>query len=199
MKEIKITNKRVLALFKETEKFDLGLGKILNYRNCDENNYKEYSEIMTSDQCLKDKINMRDAWSITHRVNFLFGETPGACYFLDNFKKITNYDHYYTSGYSPYGFVGWHSDADVNGWYLQVTYCTGDQGYFRYYDRECDKIVTLKDTSGWTVRAVELKKDYDNMFWHCIVTSQPRYSFLLFFDDKDKFLLAQKALTDDIQ
>lgn len=196
LKELTVKNQRVLDLFRETEQYDLGVGQTLRHRNCTEENYLECGERATSEQYLKDMIAAQDPGHITHGVNFIFGETPGAEHFLKNFKEVVNFDQYYTSGYVPHGFVGWHSDGDTGGWYLMVTYCTGDQGFFRYYDRDNDSIVTLEDQPGWAVRTVELKKDYDNMFWHCALSHQPRYTFLLLFNDYDKFLVAQEAVVN---
>ena len=192
LKEITVKNQRVLDLFQRTEQYDHSQGLSLRYRNCTADNHLECGERATSEQYLQDLIAQRDPGNIQHSVNFIFGETPAAAEFFKEIREVVNYDQYYTSGYVPHGFVGWHSDGDVEGWYIMITYCTGSQGFFRYKDG--DSIVTLNDQPGWAVRTVELKKDYDNMFWHCALSQVPRYTFLMSFDDYDKFLVATEAL-----
>lgn len=56
------------------------------------------------------------------------------------------------SYYPPGGFVGWHTNFDANAYQILFTWSETGDGYFRYYDKAQDKIVTIQDKPGWQCR-----------------------------------------------
>ena len=142
---------------------------------------------------LRDKLAEKDVgFRIEYSYNAIVGESEGGAYLFNKLKPLTDFDEYYTSGYDPRGFVGWHSDGDIGGWYIMMTYNSQGQGFFRYYDKDTDSVVTMPDTPGWMVRAMELPNDPERVFWHCAAADSPRFTFILLFKDHAKFVAAVK-------
>ena len=56
------------------------------------------------------------------------------------------------SYYPPGGFVGWHTNFDANAYQILFTWSETGDGYFRYYDKQKDEIVTIQDVPGWQCR-----------------------------------------------
>lgn len=56
------------------------------------------------------------------------------------------------SYYPPGGFVGWHTNYDANAYQILFTWSETGDGYFRYYDKQKDEIVTIQDVPGWQCR-----------------------------------------------
>ena len=56
------------------------------------------------------------------------------------------------SYYPPGGFVGWHTNYDANAYQILFTWSETGDGYFRYYDKQKDEIVTIQDVAGWQCR-----------------------------------------------
>ena len=193
LKELTVKNQRVLDLFKETESMDLVGGQTIRSRGFDPADHRAAAENACSDQYLIDKLNNKDTgFRIEHSSNILIGETPGGKHFLDSMQEILHHDGFYTSGYIPHGFVGWHSDGDIGGWYVMISYSPEQKGFFKYKDIESGDIITLNDHAPWMTRAVELPSDPDRVFWHCTATTGNRFTFLLLFKEHEKF---QRALT----
>src|SRR6056300_300885 len=55
------------------------------------------------------------------------------------------------SYYPPGGFVCWHTNYDASAYQVLFTWSDGN-GYFRYYDKEQDKVVHIPDVKGWQCR-----------------------------------------------
>lgn len=79
------------------------------------------------------------------------------------------------------GFMGWHTNSDVPGIKICITYSTGDSSsYFKYVEMTSSgpKIITDWDNNGWTVRVFEISNDPKKYFWHCASASNsPRITF----------------------
>lgn len=76
--------------------------------------------------------------------------------------------------YPPGGFMGWHTNSNMEGWRVYATRCEEDnKSYFRYYKN--GKTITEWEQKGWNFRAFEVKKG--NLYWHCVYTDADRYSF----------------------
>jgi len=56
------------------------------------------------------------------------------------------------SYYPPKGFVGWHTNFDASAYQILFTWSETGDGYFKYYDKEKDEIVTIQDKPGWQCR-----------------------------------------------
>lgn len=190
---INVKNKQINQIYKETQSMDLDAGQTLRDRGFVD--YDSCVEHACSEEYLANKLHNNDiGFHIEHSSNILIGETPGGEYLLNKFKDILHYDQYYTSGYVPRGFVGWHSDEDISGWYLMITYSPAGAGFFRYRNNITGKIVTLPDTPGWMTRAVELPSDRDRVFWHCAAADNNRYTFLLLYKNYNAFESAVNML-----
>jgi len=71
------------------------------------------------------------------------------------------------SYYPPGGFVGWHTNWDASAYQVLFTWSTGD-GYFSYYDKEKDEMITIQDVPGWQCRHYYFgpKEEPENLCWH---------------------------------
>lgn len=126
--------------------------------------------------------------------NKVIGETEAGKFLLDNMKVLFNYDGFYTSGYDPYGFVGWHSDTDIFGDYIFVVYQKDKEGYLRYKDPDTGDIITLNQEPGWHIYSHRLGTKKTDTVWHCAWSNSARYTFLLRFDTSTKLENAIKIL-----
>ena len=53
-----------------------------------------------------------------------------------------------TSYYPPNGFVGWHTNWNASAYQIILTWSEEGDGYFSYYDRKSDTIITEPDVKG---------------------------------------------------
>jgi len=72
------------------------------------------------------------------------------------------------SYYPPGGFVGWHTNYDANAYQVLFTWSETGDGYFRYYDKQKDEIVTIQDVPGWQARHYYFgaEQEEDLHCWH---------------------------------
>ena len=56
--------------------------------------------------------------------------------------------NYYPTG----GFVGWHTNWNASAYQILFTWSRTGNGYFKYYDKQKDEIVTIQDVPGWQCR-----------------------------------------------
>ena len=55
--------------------------------------------------------------------------------------------------YAPDHYFGWHDNRNSPGW--QLVFCWSDdaaKGYWRHVEPETGKIVTIRDTPGWSLK-----------------------------------------------
>ena len=78
--------------------------------------------------------------------------------------------------YPPGGFVGWHTNWDANAYQILFTWSLDGNGYFRYYDKANDEIVTLSDVPGWQCRHFYFgaKEEPEHHCWHTAFTVSER-------------------------
>jgi hypothetical protein len=71
------------------------------------------------------------------------------------------------SYYPPGGFVCWHTNYDASAYQVLFTWSDGN-GYFRYYDKEQDKVVHIPDVKGWQCRHYYFgpENEPENHCWH---------------------------------
>jgi len=82
-----------------------------------------------------------DKWAgYMQRVKFDFAAEIGA-----HTSALLNF---YPAG----GFVGWHTNWNANAYQILFTYSKTGSGYFSYYDKKLDEIVTIQDKKGWQAR-----------------------------------------------
>tara|TARA_B100001769_G_scaffold195119_1_gene155543 strand:+ start:24486 stop:25544 length:1059 start_codon:yes stop_codon:yes gene_type:complete len=116
---------------------------------------------------------------------------------IKKLNEIEGDGFYFPSGfyyYPPNGACGWHTNANLVGKRVYLTYAEEEnKSFFRYYDSEKDEIVTKYDKKGWNINSfnVENNNDGGNCFWHCVGSNTNRISlgFRLvknthFFEDK---------------
>lgn len=70
------------------------------------------------------------------------------------------------SYYPPGGFVCWHTNHDANAYQILFTWSKDGDGYFKYYDKEKDEIVTIQDKKGWQARHYYFGRE-DEPEHHC--------------------------------
>jgi hypothetical protein len=76
--------------------------------------------------------------------------------------------------YPPKGFMGWHTNSNMEGWRVYASWAEEDkQSFFRYSHK--NKVLTEWEDKGWNFRAFQVKKP--NLYWHCVYTDCNRYSF----------------------
>lgn len=77
--------------------------------------------------------------------------------------------------YPKNGYMGWHTNANVQGFRLYCTHApTSRQSYFRYMDPVTQKIETSWDSSGWNFKC--FRTDLEPL-WHCVYSETDRISF----------------------
>ena len=70
--------------------------------------------------------------------------------------------------YAPDHFYGWHDNRCDPGW--NILFCWSDgaaKGYWRHVDPDTGRIVTIRDTPGWSVKANFLGHDPGQRLKHC--------------------------------
>lgn len=190
--EITITNNQVLQVLEDTKHKEFNFAcrcKGFSYED-----YEKISTFSTSEEYL-DKV-LDSAEKIEYSYNNIIGETIAGKYLLDKLKPILNFEKYYTSGYDPKGFVGWHHDADILGYYIMLTYAEGTSGCFKYRDTTSNEVIVINDIEGWHAKGVKIGTRLDDIFWHCAITTDKRYTFLLHYSKKQDFEKAIKILND---
>ena len=76
--------------------------------------------------------------------------------------------------YPPKGYMGWHTNSNMEGWRVYASWAAEDKkSFFRYFHK--NKIWTEWEDKGWNFRAFEVKKA--SPYWHCVYTDCDRYSF----------------------
>lgn len=96
------------------------------------------------------------------------------------------------SFYPPSGYVGWHTNWDANAYQVLFTWSMNGDGYFRYYDKSNDKIVTIPDVPGWQCRHYYFgaKEEPEHHCWHAAYAGCDRLTLAY------KFVNGTKANTE---
>lgn len=191
IENINITNKEILSVLDNAVNMDLSGDKGSKIKGFTDGEYHVAVEYAVSKTYLEKRLQNIDP-KIEFAFNLVIGETEGGTYILNQLKSILQFDGFYTSGYKPCGFVGWHSDTDIHGYYLMLTYSVEGNGFFRYLQDK--NVVTLHDNKGWMIRAMKLGDNEENAVWHCAVAYCPRFTFLLRFDSFEKYTKALNIL-----
>ena len=77
--------------------------------------------------------------------------------------------------YPPNGFMGWHTNANVQGFRLYCSHApVPGASYFRYQNPTTKAIVTSWDEAGWNFRC--FRTDLEPL-WHCVYSETDRISF----------------------
>lgn len=78
--------------------------------------------------------------------------------------------------YPPGGFVGWHTNWNANCYQILFTWSKSGNGYFKYYDKKKNEIVTIQDVPGWQCRHFYFgrKDELDHHCWHAAYAGEDR-------------------------
>lgn len=193
-KVIDVINDLMLFYLFKTEDLNLSGESSCKYKGFEIENYKTALEKAISTDYLNQRLRDIHNPKIEIAYNKIIGETAGGKFLLDNSKSLLDYDGYYTSGYDPYGFVGWHSDTDIFGNYIFIVYQQDKEGYYRYRDPNTNEIITLEQQVGWNIYSHRLGAKKNDTVWHCAWSETPRFTFLLRFDTDEKLNNAIKIL-----
>jgi hypothetical protein len=90
-----------------------------------------------------------------------------------------------TNYYPPGGFVGWHTNWDACCYQVLFTWSRTGDGYFRYYDKENDEMITIEDKPGWQARHFYFgrKDEIKYHCWHSAYTWSERITLAYKFDN----------------
>lgn len=90
--------------------------------------------------------------------------------------------------YMPSDYMGWHNNWDCPGYNILINYNPEGKGWFKYYDKREDEIITLHDTPGWSAKVGYYggkHESEDLHYWHCAGSDSPRHTFGMVIPDKD--------------
>jgi hypothetical protein len=184
---IEVNNEKVLYWLLQAESMNLSGNNPIRFRGFEQNdNYEEIRDYCLSKEYLDKRLENIDHCKIEYSCNKLIGETEGGGYLLDKLKTIIDYTEYYTSGCSPRGFVGWHSDSDITGYYISFVYQGETNGILKYRHPQTKEIIDFVNTPGWNVFAYKLGETINDTMWHASVSESDRYSFLIKFDTEEE-------------
>ena len=144
-------------------------------------NYDKILEYSTDNKSLTDLL--KNIPFTKYSFNKIFGETEAGTYFKNTVGKLLKPDRYYTSAYIPYGFVGWHCDDDVCGYYMMFSYSELGKGFFKARDPVTGYIHTDIDKAGWSLKVGKIGNEPEEKVWHCVASKCNRYTFILVFNE----------------
>lgn len=88
--------------------------------------------------------------------------------------------------YPPKGFIDWHNNANASSFNVIFTWSETGDGWFKWYDTENKKIITMKDKKGWSCKAGYFSSYGEDIpvKYHCAYTDCWRmtHSYTLGFD-----------------
>lgn len=94
--------------------------------------------------------------------------------------------------YPPGGFVGWHNNWNASAHQILFTWSESGDGYFKYQDKETNKIVTIPDVEGWQARHYRFGRKESERCWHAAYTGCRRITLAY------KFSLDNSLILDDL-
>jgi hypothetical protein len=108
-----------------------------------------------------------------------------------------------TNYYPPGGFVGWHTNWNANCYQILFTWSKTGNGYFKYYDKQKDEIVTIQDVPGWQCRHFYFgrKDEPDHHCWHAAYAGEDRITLAYKFTNgslKDPMDTQARMLRDQL-
>ena len=105
--------------------------------------------------------------------------------------------------YPKDGLTGWHTNWNANAYQILFTWSETGDGFFRYYDKAKDEVVTIQDKPGWQCRWYYFgrKDEIEDHCWHACYTRCERMTLAFKFSnegkDSEKDSLAQ-ILRDEL-
>jgi len=88
--------------------------------------------------------------------------------------------------YPKPGLTGWHTNWNANAYQILFTWSENGDGFFRYYDKLKDEVVTIQDKPGWQCRWYYFgrKDELDHHCWHMCYTNCNRLTLAFKFSNK---------------
>ena len=102
------------------------------------------------------------------------------------------------SYYPPSGCVGWHSNYDMSGYNLLLTWSEDGDGFFRYQHPLRKTLVTIPDDKGWMAKMGKFGNTPEDELWHCASTRCRRASIGMIFHNKEEQELAKSFICGTI-
>lgn len=105
--------------------------------------------------------------------------------------------------YPQNGFVGWHTNWNANCYQILFTWSKTGNGYFKYYDKKKDEIVTIQDKPGWQCRHYYFgrKDEPDHHCWHAAYAGEDRITLAYKFTNNsinDTMDVTAKLMRDQL-
>ena len=193
-------NKKFLRVLDSWQTTDWDIDLVSNQRigprqpPWDINKYEEISKHSTSTNYIEQILDGAEPryYSVVHP----FGEEPYGKYIFDNMPF--EYDFGLTAMYRPRGFVGWHNDVDIPGWYFMLSYSPEGLGFFKYRDPSTKEIIRKDDVVGWNYVNFVTGTTPETHYWHCALAPSLRFSWLFGFNSSKKHDLAMEILNENI-
>ena len=183
---ITVKNPQVLTCFDEVAKLDRSQGRIPRRPiDSDSGDYQAQRDFACADSTLIEYLSKQRPYQKIRSLDY-FGETQGGKFFNDYMVPLLGMPRWYTSGYDPQGFLGWHEDTRESGYFLMFTYSREGRGFFKYLDNYSDTIITIPDSVGWSVKSGYTGHDQDDAWWHCVSAECARYTWIYIWDHQDQ-------------
>lgn len=90
------------------------------------------------------------------------------------------------SHYPADGLTGWHTNWNANAYQILFTWSETGDGFFSYYDKQKDEVVTIEDKPGWQCRWYYFgrKDEPDHHCWHTCYTRCRRMTLAFKFSNR---------------
>lgn len=152
----------------------------------------DMAEYACAESTLRDYLSGRKPYEKLRSLDF-FGESPAGKFFNNHMLDYLGNPRWYTSGYDPNGFLGWHEDTCEAGYFIMFSYSESGQGIFKYLDNQTNAVVELIDRPGWMVRSGFTGNNETDAWWHCVNSNCPRWTWIYIWDteEQQKFAISK--------
>ena len=189
MENIVIKNQDVLSWMDETSRLDKIQGCIIR-GSADQ----EIAMHACSDAILRSYLEGNVPYEKIANAGF-WHETVGGKFFNEKMLEFFGNTRWYTASYVPNGFIGWHEDTKVTGYFLMFSYSKLGNGFFKYLDITTNEIIKLPDIPGWVCRSGFFGNDQTDALWHCASSDGPRWTWAYVWDIPEQLQSAINKLT----
>jgi len=105
------------------------------------------------------------------------------------------------SVYPPGGYISWHNNANASAYNFIFTWSETGDGWFKYWDWEKNKLVTMPDTPGWQCKAGyfgSYRDPKESVCYHSARTNCLRMTIAFILDRSEISLGLQDEIMDDL-
>lgn len=102
--------------------------------------------------------------------------------------------------YPPKGFISWHTNWNVPGQNIILTYSTSEDSFFRYVDPKTKEVVTINDKLGWNCKMTHYgsRRQPDHILYHCAEAKSDRITVGLSFVQQELNLPLHESIKEYI-